>query len=224
MPLRREDRQVRAGPERRHGRGGAEVGDDVLVLVLVLEAGGAEAVRELGHLVVVVAAVQDVAGGVGSHGLGGLDLRDGQRAALGDVGGGALGGRRGRLGGPGRLGGAGVAGRGLGGRRRGRLGNVKDVQGAAGGGLDGRGLGGVVSAVVAVDDVVVPVALAALESAAGEAEGALPRAGLGRGLVLGQGELVVVVVPGAEEVDGLDARRNAERKGELSRHFDGNCY
>jgi hypothetical protein len=29
--------------------------------------------------------VQDVLGGMGRHGLGGLDLRDGQGAALGDV-------------------------------------------------------------------------------------------------------------------------------------------
>jgi hypothetical protein len=77
-----------------------------------------------------------------------------------------------------------------------------------------------VGAVVAIDDVVVPVALAGLEGGDGEAEGALPRAGLGRGLVLGERELAVVVVPGAEKVDGLDAGRNAERERQLSRHID----
>jgi hypothetical protein len=42
---------------------------------------------------------------------------------------------------------------------------------------------------------VVPVALAGLEHGALELERALPCAGLGRGLVLGEGKLAGVVVP-----------------------------
>lgn len=163
---------------------GAEAGDDVVVL----ETGAAEAGGELLEgLVVVVVGVQDVLGGVGSHGLGGLDLGDGERAALGDVGRavargsvrvlggvarGALGAGRlgaGRLGG--RLGGGGRAGRG---RLVGIGGNVEDVQLTAGGGLEGRADTGVVGDVVAVDDVVVPVSLTGLENGALELEGALP--------------------------------------------------
>jgi len=65
--------------------------------------------------------------------------------------------------------------------------------------------------VVAVDDVVVPVALASLESRVLETESALPRS-LGGRLVLGEGELADVVVPGAEEVDRLDTGGDAERE------------
>lgn len=66
--------------------------------------------------------------------------------------------------------------------------------------------------VVAVDDVVVPVSLASLEGGVLELEGTLPcGAGLGV-LVLGKGELADVVVPRAEKVDGLDARRDAKRE------------
>jgi hypothetical protein len=64
--------------------------------------------------------------------------------------------------------------------------------------------------VVPIDDVVVPVSLASLNGGGLEAEGALPRTGLGGSLVLGKGELAGVVVPRAEKVDGLDARRNTE--------------
>jgi hypothetical protein len=75
--------------------------------------------------------------------------------------------------------------------------------------------------VVAVNDVVVPVALASLEGGVLEAKGALPRARLGGRLVLGKRELADVVVPGAEKVDGLDARGDAERERKLDggRHF-----
>jgi len=114
--------------------------------------------------------------------------------------------------GQGTLAGGGL-GRGLAGLALG--GDVEDVQLAAGGGLNGRLLAGVVRDMVAVDDVVVPVALAGLEGGALEAESAFPRAGLGRGLVLGQGELPGVAVPRTEEVDGLDAGGNAERERQL---------
>lgn len=152
-----------------------------------------------GELILVKVAVQDVAGSVGSYGLGGLDLGHGERATLGDVG--ADGVARGRL-----------AGRGLAGRGRlgGRLGNVKDVEGTAGGGLNGGLLGGVVRDVVPIDHVVVPVSLAGLKCGGLEAEGTLPCAGLGGSLVLGERELAGVVVPGAEEMDGLDTGGNTE--------------
>ena len=75
-------------------------------------------------------------------------------------------------------------------------------------------------AVVAIDDVIIPVTLASLKDRAGEAEGALPRARLGGGLVLGEGELANVVVPGAEKMDGLDAGGGADGERKLSSgHF-----
>jgi hypothetical protein len=77
-----------------------------------------------------------------------------------------------------------------------------------------------VGAVVAIDNVVVPVPLASLEDRAGEAEGALPRARLGRGLVLGERELANIVVPGTEKMNGLDARGGADGERQLSSgHF-----
>ena len=75
--------------------------------------------------------------------------------------------------------------------------DVEDVELAAGGGFGGEFLGGVVAHVVAVDDVVVPVARAELEGVrALEAEGAFPGARLGVTVVQhGERELVLVVVP-----------------------------
>jgi len=104
-------------------------------------------------------------------------LGNGKRSALGDVCGHGItarfpaGGGRGLIS-AGVLGGlaGGLAG-GLGG---GLLGNIKDVQNTAGGGLSGGGLGGVVGDVVPIDDVVVPVSLAGLESSALESECTLP--------------------------------------------------
>jgi hypothetical protein len=217
----------------RDGRAGGGSGRrDVHVVV---ETGSAEAGGELVHgLGVVVVGVQDVLGGVGRHGLGGLDLRDGQGAALGDLererragrlGGALAAGLGGRLGG--RLGGGlgrGLGRRRLGGRLGGRLarlgGDIEDVQLTAGGGLDGGVDAGVVGNVVAIDDEVVPVSLASLERRVLEAKGTLPRAGLGRGLVLGEGELANVVVPRAQEVDGLDTGGEADGERLLnSRHY-----
>jgi len=155
---------------------------------------------------------------VGRHGLGSLDLGGGERATLGDVAGlvraarGAVllvlgrrvAGRALAAGLGGRL------GRGLGGRLGGRLvrrlaGDIKDVQRSASGGLDGGGDTGVVGNVVTIDDVVVPVSLASLESGILESKGTLPGAGLGGRLVLGERELTDVVVPRAEKMHGLDA-------------------
>ena len=134
-----------------------------------------------------------------------LDAGWGESAALGDAGGALA---------------AGLA--------VGRLGNdgtglwgwdVEGVELAAGGGL-GDGLAGwVVGDVVAVDDVVVPVALALLEGGTLEAEGTLPATSLG--CVLGKGKLAVVVVPGAEEMDGLAVGGCAEVEVKLnSCHFE----
>jgi hypothetical protein len=108
---------------------------------------------------------------------------------------------------------------------RGRLwliqGDVKDVELAAGGGLDDGVDAGVVGDMVTVDDVVVPISLASLEGRVLEAEGSLPRSRLGRRLVLGEGELANVAVPGAQEMDGLYTGRDPEGERELnSRHVD----
>jgi hypothetical protein len=184
------ERQV--GADGADGRGDVEVGNDILSILVIVDAGGGEAGAKL-----LLVELNDVAGGAGVDGLGSLDLGDRQGAALGDI-------SRVAAGALGRLGAGGVA---AGGRLGGRLGlgNIEDVELAAGGGLDGGLLAGVVRDVIAVDDVVVPVALAGLESGAGEAEGTLPRARLGGRLVLGKGELASVVVPRTEKVDRLDA-------------------
>ena len=199
------------GAVARDGAGRAGAVAEVRVVVRLDLVGG----KLLGELIDVV-VVEDGAGGVGGNRLGRLDLRGRQGAALGDV-------PRRRLVARGAL----VVAR----RRRrrlvglgagaGRLGDVEDVELAAGGAFDARLDRGVVGDVVAVDDVVVPVALARLQGRAGEAESALPRAGLGRGLVLGEGKLSGVVVPRAEEMDRLDAGGDAKRERELSgRHFE----
>ena len=209
------------GQGRAGGRdwGRAEVGEGILVDLGVAEAGS-----ELLNVVLVVVGVQDVLVAAGSHGLGGLDLGDGERATLGDVGDGstaALGVLGGRLAGGlagglgGRLGVLGRLGRGL------ASGDIEDVQLAASGGLSGGLDGRVVGDVVAINDVVVPVSLARLESGGLEAESALPGTRLGGGLVLGKRKLTLVAVPGAEEMDGLDAGGDAERERQLSGgHFD----
>ena len=101
---------------------------------------------------------------------------------------------------------------------RARLGHVEDVELAACGRLLCRGLGGVVRDVVAVHDVVVPVALAGGQSRGLEAEVALPGAGFGG--IFAERELARVVVPGAEEVDCLDVGGGAEGEGELD---GGHC-
>jgi len=94
------------------------------------------------------------------------------------------------------------------------VGDVEDVQLAAGGGL-GDGLASwIVGDVVAVDDVIVPVSLALLEGLALEAEGAFPAAYFHR--VLGKRELAIVVVPGAEQMDGLDVGRGTESEVKLN--------
>lgn len=108
----------------------------------------------------------------------------------------------------------------LGGSSSGGLarGNVEDVELAASGGLDDGVAGGIVRDVVAVDDVVVPVALALLQGLALEAESAFPATSLVG--ILGERELAVVVVPGAEQVDGLAVGGSAESEVEL----DGGHY
>lgn len=143
---------------------------------------------------------RELAGFARFLGLGAFDLGGREGAALGDVGGGA----------------AFVPGRGLGGCYCCcglGVGDVENVEFASGRGLGDGFARWVVRDVVAVDDVVVPVALALLEGCGLEAEGAFPAAGLG--CVFVQGELAAVVVPGAEEVDCLAVGRGAEREVEL---------
>ena len=60
---------------------------------------------------------------------------------------------------------------------------------------------------------VVPVTLARLEGGGTEAKGPLPFAGLALlGGVLRQGQLAGVVVPGTEQVDGLDLGAGGEHE------------
>lgn len=141
--------------------------------------------------------------GMGLLGLWGLDLGRAEGAALGNIRHAA-----------GRADGL------LGGSSSGGLarGDVEDVELAASGGLDDGVAGGIVRDVVAVDDVVVPVALALLQGLALEAESALPATSLVG--ILGERELSVVVVPGAEQVDGLAVGGSAESEVEL----DGGHY
>jgi hypothetical protein len=97
--------------------------------------------------------------------------------------------------------------------------DIEDVELAASGGLDGVLASGIVRNVIAVEDIVVPVALALLDQGALEAKGALEAAGLGG--VLGQGKLACIVVPRADEVDGLAVGGSAERKVQLnSGHYE----
>lgn len=185
-----------AGAARSEGRDvGLRVGVFLLagLVVGLVDGGGGELGGELLDGGAGEGAGADGLGGVGLLGHGALDLGRAQGATLGDIGlaAGAA---------SGLLSGGGVdSGGGLGGR------DVQDVELAAGGGLDDGVAGGVVGDVVAVDDIVVPVALALLQGLALEAEGALPATGLVG--ILGKRELAVVVVPGAEQVDGQKEER-----------------
>lgn len=57
---------------------------------------------------------------------------------------------------------------------------------------------------VAVDDVVVPVSLAQLQGRASEPKVSPPRSRFGGPGILGEGELVLVVIPRTKQVDGPD--------------------
>jgi hypothetical protein len=122
----------------------------------------------------VVLGVNDLAGLAGALGSWGDDAAGAESAALGDGGG------------------RDTAGLAVGGRRL-SSGDVDDVKLAASGGLGGVVLGGVVRDVVAVNDVVVPVALALLECGAVELEAASPASRLLG--VLGERKLTLVAVP-----------------------------
>jgi hypothetical protein len=56
-----------------------------VVVVVFIDRGGSEAGGELFDSLAGVVTVQDVLGGMRVHWLGRLDLRDGERSALGDV-------------------------------------------------------------------------------------------------------------------------------------------
>jgi len=94
--------------------------------------------------------------------------------------------------------------------------DIEDVQNTSCCGLGGGRLGRVMGYVVAIDDVVVPVSLSGLECGALEPEFAFPRTRLGGSLILREGKLASVVVPGTEEVDGLDAGGGSQRERELN--------
>lgn len=92
-------------------------------------------------------------------------------------------------------------------------GDIEDVKLAAGGGLDGVLDGGIVRDMVAIHDIVVPVAATELQHGGLEAELAHPCTWLVLG---GQRQLARVVVPRADKVDGPDIGRGAQRKLELN--------
>lgn len=130
-----------------------------------------------------------------------LDLPWGERAALGDVQGVPL----------------------VCSRSRSRLAswNIENVEFSACSRLSGVFLGRIVRDVVAVNYVVIPVTLTEFESRALESEGSSPGAWLGCTAIFRQRELVLVVVPGADQMDCLDVGRSAEGKRKLNccRHY-----
>jgi len=176
----------------------------ILRFVRVVDVGGGESSGEL-----LDGWAGEGLGAEGSAGMGllghrGLDLRRAEGAALWDVRDAA------------RSAGGLVGGSGSGGLARG---DVEDVELAASGGLDDGVAGGIVRDVVAIDDVVVPVALALLQGLALEAESTLPATSFGG--ILGERELAVVVVPGSEKVHRLAVGRSAESEVELDGgHYD----
>lgn len=92
-------------------------------------------------------------------------------------------------------------------------GDIEDVELAAGGGLDGVFDSRVVRNVITVHDIVIPVATTELQHGSLEAELAQP----GTGLVFSrQRKLTRVVVPRADQVDGLDVGRGSQGKLELN--------
>jgi hypothetical protein len=56
-----------------------------VVVVVFIDGGGSETGSELFDSLASVVTVEDVLGGMRVHWLGRLDLRDGERSALGDV-------------------------------------------------------------------------------------------------------------------------------------------
>jgi hypothetical protein len=99
--------------------------------------------------------------------------------------------------------------------------DVEDVEGDTAGGLLGGGLVWVERLKVAVKDEVVPVTLGVASGRLGELDVEAP--GAGSGLGLSHVELGSVVVPRAEELDGLDVGGGEEGEG-VARHFDGLVY
>lgn len=76
--------------------------------------------------------------------------------------------------------------------------------------------------VVAVNDVVVPVALAVTNNRGVEPEGTSPSVLLGA-LGLGQRELTSVTVPGADQMNRLARRSRTDRERQLS-HVESNFF
>jgi len=107
--------------------------------------------------------------------------------------------------------------------RSGRAGlwHIENVERSASCWFLSEGLGGVMRDVVAVHDVIVPVALAWSECSTLEAESSLPSSSLG--CIFGQGKLTGVVVPGPEKVDCLDICGGSKRETELDSCHCGGC-
>lgn len=107
----------------------------------------------------------------------------------------------------------GIGGAGPGGRWRAAsaANEIEDVEGDASGGLLRGGHVGVVGFEVPVEDVVVPVALAA--GAGGDWEFDVETPSAGGGLRWGHVVAAGVVVPGAEELNALDMWGNQEGEG-----------
>jgi hypothetical protein len=197
------------------GVGGAGAGEgwDIGVVVgvgvrvrVVVDVGMTEAGGQLVDGGLSVVSTDEVGGLDWVVWLWALDLAWGDTTATGNLLGhaawGALGG----------LGSAGRAAGGLGGW------DVEDVELAASGWLDDGLVGWIMGDVVSVHDVVVPVSLTLLHGATLEAEGTVPWSGLGGNL--GKRKLSLVVVPGAEQMNGLAASGGAESEVKLdSGHF-----
>jgi hypothetical protein len=193
-----------AGRARRGERGNVGVGIRVGVRVLLgvgVDVLASKVAVELLEGGLVVLSVDDLACLTGALGLGGNDAAGGDTTTFGDV----------------LRSATGLAG-GLGGSGSGLGRDVDDVQLAAGGGLGGVVLGGVVGNMVAVDDVVVPVALALLECGTLKLEATDPTTGLLG--VLGERKLTLVTVPGTEKVDSLAVGGSAESEVKLD---SGHC-
>jgi hypothetical protein len=92
-------------------------------------------------------------------------------------------------------------------------GDVEDVKFTASGRFCSVFFGGIMRDVVAVDDVVVPIPLALLQSVALKLEASHPSTALLG--VLGERELSCIVVPGAEQMHRLAAAGCAKREVEL---------
>jgi len=188
------------------GRAAAAAGQrwDVAVLVgafllRFFERRVTELLREVLKLVVI--GLNDVAGLIGLDGVRGADLARRDGPAFGDVDGRwpgvSLGVARGRL------------------LDVGRCGNIEDVELAASGRLNGGVPGRIMGDMVAIDDIVVPISMARHKCRSLEPEGAFPTALLSR--VFRKRKLALVIIPRAQQMNGLYVRGRAKSEIHLNR-------